>query len=78
MDTHDMSPLETALELIGGTVAAARKLGVKPAAISQMRKRGQAPSNRCVRIEELTNGRVTRYQLRPDVFGQAPPGKAKQ
>lgn len=30
------------------------------------------PANRCRLIEEATGGRVTRYELHPEVFGPAP------
>lgn len=33
------------------------------------------PAHHCLAIEEATGGKVTRYQLRPDVFGPAPNGK---
>lgn len=32
----------------------------------------QVPPEYCVAIEEIVNGAVTRYELRPDVFGAAP------
>lgn len=30
------------------------------------------PANRCLAIEAATNGAVTRYELRPDVYGEPP------
>ncbi|KZZ72375.1 hypothetical protein A3765_28625 [Oleiphilus sp. HI0130] len=30
------------------------------------------PAHHCVKIEELTKGEVSRYDLRPDVFGEHP------
>lgn len=30
------------------------------------------PPNHCIAIETATGGKVTRYDLRPDVFGPAP------
>lgn len=31
----------------------------------------KAPADRVLRIERATSGEVTRYQLRPDVFGRS-------
>lgn len=28
------------------------------------------PAHHCIPIEEATNGQVTRYDLRPDIFGE--------
>jgi DNA-binding transcriptional regulator YdaS (Cro superfamily) len=33
----------------------------------------QPPAEHCRAIEDITNGEVTRYQLRPDVFGNCRP-----
>jgi len=30
------------------------------------------PARRCLAIERITQGQVSRYQLRPDVYGPAP------
>jgi DNA-binding transcriptional regulator YdaS (Cro superfamily) len=48
---------------------------VTPPAVSLWLKKNRAPSQRCIAIEEFTKGLVTRYQLRPDVFGPAPQRK---
>ena len=32
----------------------------------------EVPPEHCRAIEEITRGEVTRYDLRPDVFGEAP------
>lgn len=34
------------------------------------------PARRCLAIEEATGGKVTRYDLRPDIFGTPPKGVA--
>lgn len=76
-DQPEVSPLLTvareAIDFLGGTVATARKFRVKPASVSEWRKRG-IPVGRCVELETECRGdqRFTRYQLRPDVFGDAP------
>lgn len=35
------------------------------------------PAEHCRAIETATEGRFDRYRLRPDVFGDAPPGPAE-
>lgn len=63
---------------------AADILGVTQSAVSQWLQwiedndRGtKITAERAVLIERATNGDVTRYDLRPDVFGPAPKQKAR-
>ncbi len=45
---------------------------VKQGHVATWLTRGKkAPANMVLRIERATNGEVTRYQLRPDVFGKS-------
>lgn len=67
------SPIEKAVAILGGTNAAARALGLKPPSVSRWLKNKRAPANRCIDIEKLTKGAVTRYALRPDIFGPRAP-----
>ena len=49
----------------------ARDLKISPVLISQWSSGARrVPAERCLPIEEATNGAVTRYELRPDVFGE--------
>jgi DNA-binding transcriptional regulator YdaS (Cro superfamily) len=76
-----MSPLDKAIEYAGGVTALAEKLGVRQSVVSNWRTRGdepRAPAERCIAIEAATDGVVTRYDLRPDVFGEAPAQPAEQ
>ncbi|MBT2142714.1 MULTISPECIES: helix-turn-helix domain-containing protein [unclassified Rhodanobacter] len=71
-----MNPLNKAIDHAGGVTALAEKLGVRQSVVSNWRTRGddpRAPAERCIAIEQATDGAVTRYELRPDVFGEAPP-----
>lgn len=69
----DTKQIDRARTLSGGTVALARKVGVRPATVSEwVSGRRPVPAERCLSIERATNGSVTRYDLRPDVFGEAP------
>ncbi|PWN56337.1 transcriptional regulator [Abyssibacter profundi] len=71
-----MTELDKAIEHCGSAAALADKLGVVPMTVSQWRKRGRVPAERCRAVEEATEGEVTRYALRPDVFGDAPEAAA--
>lgn len=59
--------LRQAAVLVGGNGELARLVGVTPQAVSQWKK---APPNRAIAIEKAVHGEITRYQLRPDVFGE--------
>jgi DNA-binding transcriptional regulator YdaS (Cro superfamily) len=52
-------------------------LGISPVLISQWSSGSrQVPAERCLAIEKATSGKVTRYDLRPDIFGSAPSEEA--
>lgn len=64
------SPLEKAIELLGGTSATARKLGVAtPQVVQNWRQRRRVPPEYCEAIENATDGQVTGSELRPEIFG---------
>ncbi|MDE2467338.1 MAG: helix-turn-helix domain-containing protein [Bradyrhizobium sp.] len=63
-----LSPLDTAIEYVGGVTQLARCLEVHQTVVSQWKRRGRVPPKYCIPIERLVHSRVTRYQLRPDVF----------
>ena len=50
----------------------ARELGISPQAIDGWRKRKQIPAERVLDIERITELKLTRYMMRPDIFGVAP------
>lgn len=68
-----MNPLQTAVDLVGGQAALARAIGgtVKQAHVWHWLNRGGArvPAEHCAAIERATAGKITRQDLRPDVFG---------
>lgn len=66
-----MSPLDNAIDIAGGTAALARALEVTPQVVSNWKKRG-VPAEYCRAVEAAVGSSVTRYELRPDVFGSAP------
>lgn len=67
--------LQRAIDLIGGPAATAKLcMGshgktIKTQAVSQWEK---CPANRVLTLENATDGQVTRYDLRPDIYGQQP------
>lgn len=60
--------LEHAIEVVGGVVALAEALGISKQAVSGWE---QCPAERALQVEAATKGVVTRYRLRPDIFGRA-------
>jgi DNA-binding transcriptional regulator YdaS (Cro superfamily) len=70
--------LDRAIEIVGSQQALADGLNIKSPSISGWRQSGKVPVERCAAIEAATGGRVTRNELRPDVFGPLPPRPADQ
>ena len=68
----EASPLDRAIECLDGVTALAIALGVRQSVVSNWRARGQVPPERVLAVEAVTGGRVTRHDLRPDIFGPAP------
>lgn len=64
-DDGGREALKRAIEIAGGAVALARKLGVTHSAICQW---DRAPVNRALQIEIATDHRVRCHELRPDCF----------
>lgn len=60
--------IKKAIEISGSQVALAKKLGCTYQAIQAWRAKGEVPPARAVQIEKATDGVVTRYELRPDLF----------
>lgn len=57
--------LEKAITEAGGTASLARTINVTPQAISQWER---VPAERVIAVEEATGGKVTRSDLRPDLY----------
>ena len=73
--TSIASHIQHTLDVLGCTQdELAKRLGLSaPSNISQwITGRRPLPAAHCRKIEKLTGGQVTRYQLRPDIFGQGP------
>jgi DNA-binding transcriptional regulator YdaS (Cro superfamily) len=71
-----MTPLEKAIQIVGSQAALATALGTTQSRISNWLRRDKSgvPAEYCGKIERLTGGQVSRWQLRPDIeWGFAPP-----
>ena len=68
-----METIQRATKAVGTQADLAKALGLmSQSQISQWVKgRRPVPPKWCIKIEQVTGGVVTRYELRPDVFGLA-------
>lgn len=57
--------LADAIRAVGTAADLARKIGLTPQAVAQWTK---VPAKRVIAVEEATGGKVSRYQLRPDLY----------
>jgi DNA-binding transcriptional regulator YdaS (Cro superfamily) len=67
--------LNKAIEIAGGKVAVSEFFGIKLPAVYQWEK---APANRVLGLEELTRKKISRHELRPDIFGAPKPRKRRE
>lgn len=74
MSTVDLlAPLEGAVELAGSQEKLGDICGVsQPTIWYWLNVLKKTPAEQAPKIETALGGQVTRYQLRPDVFGEAP------
>ena len=61
-----VTPIERAAYCVGNKSRLAQALGVTRQAVTKWEKR--VPAERVLSIEALTGGRVTRHELRPDLY----------
>lgn len=73
-----MHILERAIKAGGPTQEMfAKAIGKEQSYVSMLKRRvvelgRKVPADICPKIEEATGGEITRYDLRPDVFGPSP------
>ena len=65
------SPIARAIEVAGSQHALADEVGTKQQNVSKWLKKGRPTTEFVLAIEKATN--VSRYELRPDIYGPAPP-----
>ena len=73
MQNNQVQAIQNAARILGNQAALARALGVTAPTIGQWLNPGVStgravPPKQCVRIERLTDGKVTRIDLRPDDY----------
>jgi len=66
------TPLEIAIYAAGGYKTVAEKLDppVTPQAVGQWAKADRVPANKCLQMEKIIG--MSRYAMRPDVYGEPP------
>lgn len=73
-DRVGIEALIRATEIVGGQAELARISGLKQPSISRQMSRGKkVPAEWCLPIEQATGGKISRHDLRPDIY---PPGVA--
>lgn len=69
--SDDFYPVRLASELLGGITGLAKALDIAPPTVHRWATgMKEVPIIRCVEIEKLTHGKVTRQMLRPDDWDQ--------
>lgn len=63
-----MKALNKAISILGSATALANALNIRQSAVSNWIARGAVSSNKCLLIEQITNGEVKCHELRPDIF----------
>lgn len=65
--------LERAIQSVGSQAELARRIGKTQAHIwNWLNRDKQVPAEAVIPIESATEGKVSRHDLRPDIFGPAP------
>lgn len=73
------TPIERAVAIVGTQSALAAHLGVSRQFINQLYNgTRQVPPKMVLDVERATGGNVTRYELRPDIFGDSVPLEIEQ
>lgn len=70
----NQSVFERIVEHFGSKRKLAEALQVKPQSVQKWDR--QIPAERVLQIERLTDGEVTRFEMRPDIFGPEPDAAA--
>lgn len=60
--------LREAIRLAGGQSPLASKCGIRQQSVYVWLKTGRLPAERVLQVEKIVGGKVTRYDLRPDIY----------
>lgn len=63
-----MNALERAIATAPSLSEFALRLGVSPQVVAMWKKRDRVPAERVLDVERVTEGKVTRSELRPDIY----------
>jgi DNA-binding transcriptional regulator YdaS (Cro superfamily) len=58
------------IDIVGSQTELAKRLKVKQPSVNSWKMRCQIPADRVLEVEKIVGGEVTRYEMRPDVFGK--------
>jgi len=64
--------IELAVFAAGGQSALAKKLGLNHQVVQSWVSKNRVPADRVLAVEAAVNDYVSRYELRPDVYGPFP------
>ena len=76
-----LDALDAAIAVCGSQSKLAERIGLKTqGAVHHWRKRnnGKVPAEQVLKIEAATSGKVTRYQLRPDLYPLTEPVRVRE
>ena len=62
-----MNTIEKAIEAAGAAYALSRRIGISRQAVEQWAM-SRVPAERVLELERATEGKVTRHELRPDIY----------
>lgn len=72
MEPKEKTPIEKAIDIFKTQTALAEAIGTSQSFVSQWVSGARPVSPKLSRkIEEVTGGAITRYDLRPDIFGDS-------
>lgn len=71
----ERNPIEQAAFYAGGQSALARHLGITHQAVQSWCSRNKIPAERVIQVEQIINGKITRHELRPDLYPIEAPSK---
>lgn len=63
--------LKKAIKHLGGVSRVAKMCLLTQPSVSSWLKKGRIPIRHVLTIERATGGQVTRYEMRPDVYGNS-------
>jgi DNA-binding transcriptional regulator YdaS (Cro superfamily) len=76
-DLTGIDALRCAKNLLGSEKAVATAAGVSQPSVNHILQKGKrVPAEWCIPIEQATDGKVTRHQLRPDLYPAHDQGEA--